>query len=263
MRLFQTVSSLGFCIALSASILASQDSQIPKTNAKRLTNGDVLDLLKAGLSQEIVIAKISASTCEFDTSPAALKVLKTSNVPDAVILAMVQAHNGSTATQVEQTTNAEDSAPSRVDCVASRADPVPVYSAPKAQEPSKQAASDSVELFKVKCGDRIWVWGDDKQSWLKIRTTEGQTGYISSAVVSIQPSPEKKREELQSAADDLGDCRVRAENEYNTKMSAVGTLALTPIQRVYASTRLKKNLDAELKICRTQYESRVKAIEAE
>jgi hypothetical protein len=48
-------------------------------------------MLSAGLSQEVVIAKIAASACEFDTSPAALKAPKAGNVPGAVILAMVQA----------------------------------------------------------------------------------------------------------------------------------------------------------------------------
>ena len=72
---------------------------------------------------------------------------------------------------------------------------------------------------------------------------------------------DKKREEIQKAADDLEDCRTRAQNEYDTKMNLVGTLTLTPIQRVYASTRLKQNLDAEVKNCRTQYESRLKALE--
>ena len=34
----------------------------PESNPKPLTNQDVVDMLKAGLSQEIVIAKINAST---------------------------------------------------------------------------------------------------------------------------------------------------------------------------------------------------------
>jgi len=87
MRLSNTMLALGFCIVLSGSMLASQDTQSPKSNAKPLTNVDVVDMLKAGLSQEIVIAKINTSACEFDTSPGALKVLKMGNVPDAIILA--------------------------------------------------------------------------------------------------------------------------------------------------------------------------------
>ena len=73
----------------------------------------------------------------------------------------------------------------------------------------------------------------------------------------------KKRAEMQRASDDLDDCRTQAQNEYNTKMNAVNTLTLTPIQRVYASTRLKQNYDYEVRACRSRYEARVQAIEAE
>ncbi|MFN2452600.1 MAG: hypothetical protein ABR577_00080 [Pyrinomonadaceae bacterium] len=56
-----------------------------------LSNEDVLEMLKAGLSPEIVVAKIKTSIGKFDTAPAALQRLKAANVPDAVILAMVNA----------------------------------------------------------------------------------------------------------------------------------------------------------------------------
>jgi hypothetical protein len=48
-------------------------------------------MTKAGLSAEIVAAKVKTSTCRCDTSPAGLAELKKSGVPDAVILTMVQA----------------------------------------------------------------------------------------------------------------------------------------------------------------------------
>jgi len=56
-----------------------------------LTNGDVIGLVKAGISGEIIIAKIKIASCSFETSPTALKELKDAGVPDNVILAMVQA----------------------------------------------------------------------------------------------------------------------------------------------------------------------------
>jgi hypothetical protein len=56
-----------------------------------LVNKDVTEMLKAGLSMEVVIAKIKTSESKFDTSPAALQDLKNANVPDVVILAMVNA----------------------------------------------------------------------------------------------------------------------------------------------------------------------------
>src|SRR5260370_27920015 len=58
--------------------------------AAPLTNHDVLEMLKAGLSPEIVIAKIKSSATKFDTSPAGLQELKAANVPDSVMLAMLQ-----------------------------------------------------------------------------------------------------------------------------------------------------------------------------
>lgn len=56
-----------------------------------LTNVDVQDLIKVGLSPDVVIAKIKSSPTKFDTSPGALTELKNNGVPDEVILAMLQA----------------------------------------------------------------------------------------------------------------------------------------------------------------------------
>jgi Bacterial SH3 domain len=277
-RLLGCVTILTLCVVLGGSALASQDAQTQKAPAKPLTNGDVLDMLKAGLSQEIVIAKIRGSSCEFDTSPGTLKALKAANIPDAVILAMVEAPTGpvvqsastgsSSLSRSQETTKAEASGLAHVECFSNQEDSVPVFSAPRIQQGSNQKATDSMEVFKVKCGDSITILGDNKQSWLKMRTTDGRVGYISSALISVEPSAEKatadrKRDEAQRAADELEDCKVRAQNEYETKSNVIGTMALSPMMRVYAANRLKQNLDAEMRACRSQYESRAKAIEAE
>ncbi len=248
MRHFYVVLLLIF---LSGAALASQGTQTPKASAKSLTNADVLDMLSAGLSQEVVIATIAASTCEFDTSPAALKVLKAKNVSDAVILAMVQAP-----------TEKGPAAPARIDC--KHTNPVPVFSAPRTQT-LNNSGPDSVEVFNVKCGARITLLNPaDNQSWLKIRASDGQVGYISFALVSKEQSAEsKKREETQKANDELEDCRARSQNEYYTKMDALSDLALAPMVRVAAASRLRQNLDAELRQCRSQYEFRLKAIDGE
>jgi len=268
MRLFYTILFVALCLVFSGSVLASQDTQTPEATAKSLANADVLDMLSAGLSQEIVIAKVAASACQFDTSPAALKVLKATNVPDAVILAMVQAPTGS---RRQELTNAEPSAPARIDCKHTR--PVSIYSAPWTQQ--NYSGPGSVEAFKAKCGDKITLLNPgDKQGWLKIRTADGQVGYISFVLVSRERSAEsalegqltsesKKREDTQKASDDLEDCRVRFQNEYDTKMNAINTMALAPMVRVAASRRLKENLDGELRECRSQYELRLKAIDRE
>jgi len=61
-----------------------------RASSAPLTNKDILELWKAHLSADVIIAKIEAAPCNFDTSPTALKDLKSAEVPDAVILAMVR-----------------------------------------------------------------------------------------------------------------------------------------------------------------------------
>jgi hypothetical protein len=83
----------------------TQDQQQPQTQTQaqtqteaqtqqaeaKLTNKDVVDMLRANLAPAVVVAKIKGSTTDFDTSSTALQELKAVNVPDDVILAMVQA----------------------------------------------------------------------------------------------------------------------------------------------------------------------------
>ena len=56
-----------------------------------LTNADVIQLLKSGLGEGLVIDKIQTSSCEFKTDPEDLATLKQSGVPDGVISAMLHA----------------------------------------------------------------------------------------------------------------------------------------------------------------------------
>jgi hypothetical protein len=88
-------------LSLSMAVIAfpsrSQDpAPVPKpqTATTALTNKDVVEMLKAGLTADVVVAKIKSSETNFDTSPAALAELKTANVPDDVILAMVKGPAG-------------------------------------------------------------------------------------------------------------------------------------------------------------------------
>lgn len=56
-----------------------------------LTNSGVIDLVKANLSENIIVTKIKNSKCEFDTSSGGLVKLKESGVADAIITAMIEA----------------------------------------------------------------------------------------------------------------------------------------------------------------------------
>lgn len=90
MRSFRAGLLIGLCLLLTGSALAWQNSQATQVGSTTLTNRDVLEMLKAGLGQEIIIAKIKSSDCAFDTSPETLKALKAANVPESIILEMVQ-----------------------------------------------------------------------------------------------------------------------------------------------------------------------------
>ncbi len=62
----------------------------PSASSSRLTNQDVVDMTKAGLSPSVILDKISSTTsCRFDTSVTALTALKSSGVDDSVLSAMI------------------------------------------------------------------------------------------------------------------------------------------------------------------------------
>jgi len=60
----------------------------PSSTGKPLTNGDVISLTKAGLSDEVIISVIQRSQQNFDLTPEALIALKKSGVSNKVIEAM-------------------------------------------------------------------------------------------------------------------------------------------------------------------------------
>ena len=77
--------------SLVSLLKVSAQGALPQAGIAALTNQDILEMLKMGLTQEIVIAKIKGSAPNFDTSAKGLRDLKAAGVSDAVILAMVQA----------------------------------------------------------------------------------------------------------------------------------------------------------------------------
>lgn len=144
---------------LTCAILKGQTAGPSK---KALTNQDVIELVKAGLSPEVLSAKIKSSACNFDTSPSALKDLKGAGVPDGVILAMVQAPIGSDAGLTPE------SSPKIVSITCVNAREIPAYPSP---EVSKAIANP-------RCGEKVSVL-DHHGSWAKIRTEDGTTGWVS------------------------------------------------------------------------------------
>jgi hypothetical protein len=100
-----------------------------------LTNKDVLDMLKAGLSPEVITAKIKISATKFDTSVAALQELKAAGASEAVMLAVVESS-------------------SRAANPSKSSDASPPPSAPVSTEPSGPASADgskaTVYVFRHK-----------------------------------------------------------------------------------------------------------------
>jgi hypothetical protein len=82
------LTTLSLASPKSNRLLVEQEPA--KVSATELTNQDVLDMVKAGLADEIIIAKINSSLTKFDTTPATLTSLKSLGVSDAVIMAMVR-----------------------------------------------------------------------------------------------------------------------------------------------------------------------------
>jgi hypothetical protein len=60
----------------------------------RLTNADIVTMVKAKLSPALIIEKINTSSCNFDTFPSVLAELKYKGIPDEVLMAMIQAPHG-------------------------------------------------------------------------------------------------------------------------------------------------------------------------
>jgi hypothetical protein len=76
-----------------------------------LHNDDIIKMVKADLDDAIIIAKISGSKCQFDTSTDALIQLKQGGVSGAVLKAMVGAA-GSSDNGIRETINPQTPAPS-------------------------------------------------------------------------------------------------------------------------------------------------------
>ncbi|HEX8686366.1 MAG TPA: hypothetical protein VF654_07685, partial [Pyrinomonadaceae bacterium] len=66
-----------------------QGAQPAQQPAQPLTNADVQKMVEAKIAPEVIVEKIKASPCDFDTSPEALRRLRGGGVPDALLLVMV------------------------------------------------------------------------------------------------------------------------------------------------------------------------------
>jgi len=114
------LASLLCLILIATSMSYTVGAASPKATGKQPTaqetpaplgNKDVIELVKAGLSTDIVKTKIKTSKTNFDTSVPALQELKAAGVPDDVILAMVQAQTENSASKPAEVSPASTSSP--------------------------------------------------------------------------------------------------------------------------------------------------------
>lgn len=56
----------------------------------RLSNVDVIEMVKSGLSSEVIVAKIRSADAKFDVSTDGLKKLAQEKVPDSVVVSMIE-----------------------------------------------------------------------------------------------------------------------------------------------------------------------------
>lgn len=147
-----------------------QTGQAQGLRPEELTNSDVLDLLKAGLPSEVVVAKIKMSRCTFDTSPAVLKELKAEGVPDAVILAMVQAPKDDLETP--------DETHSRKPVTQEETGYVKCGRGGTAINLLASPQGDLATGPGLACGEKVTILGFS-EGFYKVRTLTGSEGYIS------------------------------------------------------------------------------------
>jgi hypothetical protein len=82
-----------FCQLIAWSCIVLSACAFGQDMAKRLTNQDIIEMVKLGISDDIIVAKIrstsGADSVKFDTSVEGLKALKAANVSDAVLKVMI------------------------------------------------------------------------------------------------------------------------------------------------------------------------------
>ena len=161
MHLFFMVLVLTCGISPSLQLQAGQSNGSSQPAVIPLTNKDVREMLQAGLSSEVVIAKIKSSKCSFDTSPSVLKELKTEGIEDGVILAMVQA-----PVELHAPAQTQPAAKTAV-ITCYMAKNIPAYPSPEV----------STAVANPNCGDTVSVL-DYHDGWVKIQTADGTIGWI-------------------------------------------------------------------------------------
>ncbi len=88
--------------ALIAALLFSTFMALPAARAEALTVRDVVELSKAGLSDDVLLALIEVDRTVFTIDTPTLKMLKEAGVSEPVIIAMIRSGRQTTAVPEDQ-----------------------------------------------------------------------------------------------------------------------------------------------------------------
>jgi len=121
-----------------------------------LTNADVIEMTRAGISPPAIVAKISTSPCRFDTSVEALEDLRASGVETPVLSAMMKCRSGGLAEGIRVWIGANQERVSESSHVAAAAKDVGgtvkgVAGTAHADSQMHSEYADTVRAFAEKC----------------------------------------------------------------------------------------------------------------
>lgn len=132
MNFKRMVCPTGFvAIILFSSMAAGQGKET-------LTNAKILEMVKMGLSEALIVSKINKSNCDCDTSMAAISKLKAAKISDAVIMAMMDS----------TPENYSDSRPTNSNGKSPTQSPASSVEPPAGEKHLKQIAEPGIYLFE-------------------------------------------------------------------------------------------------------------------
>jgi hypothetical protein len=98
----QSGGSMARTRALAAALVFATIMALPAAKAEALTVRDVVELSKAGLSDDVLLALIEVDRTVFTMDTPTLKMLKDAGVSEPVIIAMIRSGRQTTAVPEEQ-----------------------------------------------------------------------------------------------------------------------------------------------------------------
>jgi hypothetical protein len=99
------------CCLLVLLLLAATEPLAAQNKQASITNADILKMVKAGISDDIILRTIQTSNTNFDTSPDALVTLKNQGVPDLLLRAMLDSRGKASQGESRAIENAEHRVP--------------------------------------------------------------------------------------------------------------------------------------------------------